>query len=149
MSWFCSIIEIGVAMNPFGNIGDRTVILACEDEFLCSYLSGGLRQLGMNVIASARSIQDVLDLAEAQTAPTLACISVNLPGVSPSLNDQLRAQGIPYLLFGLPSTSAAWATTALLWPFSAYQMANDIQNLLKQTALANVVPPWRVDPTSE
>ena len=129
-------------MHPYGNIGDRTVILACEDEFLCRYLGSGLRQLGMNVIASARSLQDVLDLAEAQPAQMLACISVNLPGVSPSLNEKLGALGIPYLLFGLPWTPAAWATSALLWPFSAYQMANDIQALLKQTALSNVVPPW-------
>lgn len=129
-------------MHSFGIIGDRTVILACEDEFLCRYLSGGLRQLGINVVASARSLQDVLEMAEAQPTPALACISVNLPGVSPSLDVQLKGLGIPYLLFGLPWTPAAWATAALLWPFSAYQMADDIHALLKQTALANVVPPW-------
>jgi len=136
-------------VDSFGYIGGRTVILACEDEFLCSYLCSGLRQLGINVIASARSLQDVLDLAQAEPVPPLACISVNLPGVSPSLNEQLTEHGISYLLFGLPWTPAAWTTAALLWPFSAYQMAHDLQEILRQTAIANAVPPWVENPNSE
>lgn len=136
-------------MHPFGNVGDRTVILACEDEFLCNYLSGGLRQLGMSVVTSARSLQEVLDLAKAQPVPPLACISVNFPGVSPSLDAQMAEHRIPYMLFGLPWTHAAWTTAAVLWPFSAYQIARDLNDLLRQTAIANVVPPWGDNPADE
>ena len=136
-------------MQSFGYFGGRTVILACEDEFLCSYLCSGLRQLGINVVASARSLQDVLDLAQAEPQPPLACISVNLPGVSPSLNEQLAEHKIPYVLFGLPWTQAAWTTAALLWPFSAYQIAQDLQEVLRQTAIANALPPWVENPISE
>jgi hypothetical protein len=124
------------------SVVDRTVLLACEDPFLCSYLSGGLRQLGMTVVTSPRSIQDVLDLARAEPVPPLACISVNLPGVTPSLNEQLGEHGIPYVLFGLPWTQTAWTTAALLWPFSAYQIAHDLQEVMRRTAIANAVAPW-------
>ena len=136
-------------MHSFGSLGGRTVILACEDAFLCSYLSSGLRQLGMTVVASARSVQDVLDLAQAEAVPPLACISVNLPGVSASLNEQLAEHKIPYMLFGVPWTPAAWATAALLWPFSAYQIASDLNNLVRQSDLASVVPPWSDNPISD
>lgn len=135
-------------MQWFGGIGDRTVILACEDEFLCRYLSSGLRQLGMSVVASARSIEDVLALARAETVPPVACISVNLPDVGPPLIAQLVEHRIPYLLFGVPWTPSAW-TTALLWPFSAYQLARDLEEALRQTVLSSVVPPWSDDPASE
>jgi len=136
-------------VQSFGYIGGRTVILACEDEFLCGYLCSGLRQLGINVVASARSLQDVLDLAQAEPQPPLACISVNLPGVSPSLNEQLAEHKIPYVLFGLPWTQSAWTTAALLWPFSAYQIAQDLQEALRQAAIANAVPPWVEHPIGE
>jgi len=136
-------------VHSFGNLGDRTVILACEDEFLCNYLSSGLRQLGLSVIASARSLQDVVDLAQAQPVPPLACISVNLPGVSPSMNAQMAEHGIPFMLFGFPWTPTAWATTALQWPFSAYQIARDLNELLRRTAIENAVPPWSDNQTSE
>lgn len=135
-------------MQWLGEIGARTVILACEDEFLCSYLSSGLRQLGMNVVASARSVEDVLALAEAEPVPPVACISVNLPGVGPSLIAQLAEQRIPYMLFGLPWTQAAW-TTALLWPFSAYQIAQDLQEAVRQSIMANAMPPWSAEPPGE
>jgi len=136
-------------VHSFGNLGERTVILACEDEFLCTYLSSGLRHFGLNVIASARSLQDVVDLADTQPVPPLACISVNLPGVNPSLNAQMAEHQIPFMLFGLPWTPAAWATAALQWPFSAYQIASDLNDLLRRTAIENAVPPWSDNQTSE
>ena len=104
----------------------RKVLLATDDAFVATYLSAGLRFWGVEVLGPVKTIPDLLALAEAQDGPVLACVSVNLPGVDVALEQSLKQRGLPYLLFGVPMTGTAWDTAAVLWPFSAFQIAQEL-----------------------
>ena len=104
----------------------RKVLLATEDSFVATYLSFGLRHWGVEILGPVQTVPDMLSLADEQDQPVLACISVNLPGVDAGLEATLKQRALPYLLFGVPMSSTAWATAAVLWPFSAFQIAEEL-----------------------
>ena len=104
----------------------RKVLLATEDSFVAAYLSSGLRYWGVEILGPVKTMPDLLELAQEQEQTVLACISVNLPGVDTGLEATLKRRGLHYLLFGVPMTGAAWATAAVLWPFSAFQIAQEL-----------------------
>ena len=114
----------------------RKVLLATEDSFVATYLTFGLRHWGIEVLGPAKTIEDMFRLADDQTSPVLACISVNLPGVDAALEGTLKQRGLPYLLFGVPMSGTAWATAAVLWPFSAFQIAEELLTIPAPTPTA-------------
>ena len=117
-------------------LNGRKVLLATEDNFLATYLSFGLRHWGVEVLGPVKNIPDLLRVADEQEQAALACISVNLPGVDSTLEATLKRRALPYLLFGVPLSSTAWTAATVLWPFSAFQIAEELLTIPASTPKA-------------
>ncbi len=120
-------------MHPLNPLVGRKVIFAAEDSFLSSYLLSGFRHLGVDVLGPVASADVLLEQARAMEGPSLACIDVNLPGLTPSHLDQLGGLAVQSVMFGVPSSGHA-LTNALLWPFSAFQMAQELASAVSAAA---------------
>jgi hypothetical protein len=117
-------------MTPLAGLAGRRVLVATDESFVALYLSLSLPQWGLEVVGPLKSAEEIVAQVDS-TRPDLACISINLPGLEPSMEQTMRDRGIACLFFGLPLTGAAWTTALdMRWPFSAFQMAYELSLLL-------------------
>ena len=117
-------------MTPLEGLVGRRVLIATDESFVALYLSMSLPQWGLEVVGPLRSADAIVPHVDT-TRPDLACISINLPGLEPSMAQDMRDRDIACLFFGLPMTGAAWtAALDMRWPFSAFQMAYELSLLM-------------------
>lgn len=115
-------------MSPLDLLGRHRILLAAEDNFVATYLSIGLRQWAGEIVGPIRTAAELIAAAETGE-PGVACVSVNLPGLDEETQRRLLKHGMPSFLFGVPQSGSA-AATALLWPFSTFQVAQEMALLL-------------------
>jgi DNA-binding NarL/FixJ family response regulator len=117
-------------MTPLEGLAGRRVLIATDESFVALYLSLSLPQWGLEVVGPLRSADAIAGHVDT-SRPDVACISINLPGLEPSMAQTMRDRGIACLFFGLPMTGAAWtAALDMRWPFSGFQMAYELSQLM-------------------
>lgn len=113
----------------------REVLLATEDGFLSAYVGTAFRMWGIKVGPTVVSAHDLAVRIDTGAMPIAACVSVNLPGLSFEEKHSLSERGIPFILVGIPNPPPALlASMAMVWPFSAFQLATDLSKLVTRRA---------------
>jgi hypothetical protein len=86
---------------------------------------------GVEVVGPFRTASELASHIDSDIPPTLALISVNLPGLGDALDRLLADRKVAYLMFGAPmSVSAFDNATRMLSPFTAFQIADELARLL-------------------
>ena len=118
-------------MLGLGILRGHRLALATEDQFTPLYIGKSMPLWGLEVIGPLRVGAELTSHLESDTPPTLALISVNLPGLDEAIDRLLAGRKVPYLVFGAPmSVSALNNTTRMLSPFTAFQIADELARLL-------------------